>query len=295
MSEDNPIDYPLNELTAQHKDKFDLCVEVHEHFEEIKSNVAKSNAFHSDMSVYRRFIGASACQIQMTFISILKLAAEGHINDCFALLRISVELILKMEYMASDPETLSAQFRNYSLIEKIRNYQRYMELNRDSGYDFKIDLDLRDKEKIIDEFTSNKEQRKSSVLPLCRTYRFDWTKRSLTTWMKKQHGKELAKNLAIRDEKTRNLLIAAYEHGCDFVHPKATTLDKYLKRDSHDDLIGFWPNYSPDQSDIQLLLCSLIHLLLSSCRILAAVFEIKLPDQHGRLEAKATTVFASGD
>lgn len=289
---DNALfDFAKNELSIRHRDKFNLCTDIHTYFQSFEKTLADSESFKSNRVTLCIYTGIVLSQIETTYIPIVKLAAEGHVSDCYSLLRTIIELRLKLTYMAAEPDERSEQLESYFLIERIRLLQKAPSIGQ-VGLRSEVEMMVKDQSAIVDEFTRNKKQVHSNVHPFDRDYYWDWTKdENLIKWISRLDPSKDRNKLLIQDETKRNYLRSAYEFSCEYVHPKIGTLLMHMKIGPQNENIEFRLNNQPTDKDMDILLFSITFFILDLVEFLAAVHSISLPEKHWSLTSERRSIF----
>ncbi len=271
---------PENICTKKLEREFNIALEIHAYVCSIKDTVNQAEVIKQPVPPMVAFAITCFWQIEYTYISILKLCAEGHICDCMTLSRTMFENIFQVAYMKRNPQVLGEQWIRYDLIYRIRNVARARNISGslDKNVIQQVEKLAADNEDIIEEFTAKKSKKNTTILD--RRFHLNWTKLSVY---------RVAEACGLRNE-----YALIYERACDFVHPSRQTWDRYAVYNEDGSIEKFAPAPLYDDAEVREVLFAATHGLLKIIEITFDLFAIDLPTDHGGMVAKSRELLELG-
>jgi hypothetical protein len=260
---------PETECTTEHEDLFELAYKLHESFENVKDEIGESGKLVLPLPHYQAFMVTTLSRIEVTLISILYLAAHGHMQDSFILLRGILECKFQWGFMRRDIENLSQQWFDYRYALVLKSYQRVKQSSNWSKHSSKVQSDAdelySEHKSEIDAFT-----RRNSERVLDRMYWQNWTRKSI---------KDVAKAAGLKNDYD-----FPYEHCCDYVHPNPLNASKYVLTSSDGEVTGIGPVHECKRKDMELLFPTMIRAIISCLRWFCSDFDLSEQSELSNIE-----------
>jgi len=264
-------------IVDDHLREFEYALRVHSYLEGTKKFVVSRYGQNHKVTASDLFIFTSLCRVELTYMSILSLAAHGHINDAFALLRVLFESYYYAKYMCSNPEKLGEQWRDYEIIYRIRNLQRFIEGGATlPDADLQAAAELRQtKADVIDFFTKPKSLKETDMFR--RHYFEDWTRMKL---------RDVARAVELEADYRGTYFLL-----CHYIHPSSKHWHELCHLDPVNNLLTFQPTPEVDPEMLKRLLfwnsCKLLDIAVLICKYCG----LSVPDMHGSLSSELLAIF----
>lgn len=249
-----------------HRPLFELSLEVQELLGELKDTISRNKLARQEKRDL--FMMVMTTHLELTFISILRCAAEGHVGDAFALLRVSLELQYQIAYMRTDLDVLADQwmeFESVARLSKLRSFVRAGGATDEESIKA-VDRIHAEHPAAVERFV---KKRADSILEW--EFYPNWTKLTVRDMCEKSG--------LLRD------YLTVYNKLSDYVHPNSSIMGRYLLMKDNGDL-QISPNLALQSSEANLLFFSAIHVLLSGVEMLAEHFKIDLPSTYADLRER---------
>jgi len=260
--------------------EFELARDTHAFFDDVKDLITESHKIGIPPKPFEVMALASACQIELTYITVVRSLSEGHWNDCMALLRGAVEHVLHVAYMKTNKKELGEQWLRYAHAFKIKRAKLASKIEADDDVGKALHVALNyylDNKADIDEFAYAKSKELSD--PLAKKYYANWTR------------------LSVRDLADKTGLLWLYDtvfaYSCDFVHPSPEAWNRHLKFSDGDEFEGFQPNLTLSPSEAGEVISAAVFCLIHIAEILLDHTEIPYPEAHEQLVKRVNELILS--
>lgn len=248
---------------------FEILADVHENLGKFKDALNAAKVLKTPLRGCDYCVLTAISEIEISSISIGYLSAEGHIHDCFTILRRMQEYYHELEYLKTDPDKLGQQWLDYDYVKDISQYRYYRDAGGAASEEIRsaaVRL-YADHTAELDFFTRSHA---GDPDPLNRTYHLNWTK---------LNRRDLAIKAGLEED------YFAYAHFSTYVHPSISHALKHIRiKDDTVESVG--PVLGPDNGEMQNLFFSTCHILLCATEFASEFYGVNLPGEHEGLRER---------
>ncbi len=264
------VDLPQTKVVANSRNLFDYANRVLKYFEDFKQTITDKGLVSYPPKHYEVFLLTSSTQVELNFMSSLRLLAEGHVIEAFILLRTSYELLIFISYMLKDPTGRGRDWEDYNVVYRIKSLQRATKVGdvEQSLYQDELNRLLNQNKSEIDKFTRPKHLDNPKLLE--RKYYANWTRRASI------------RDIAVCADQ-KDLYDQEYEYFTLYVHPTSEIWNRYFVFSDEGKFIGLGPVLDATKKEVLHTIQAGSYSLLLLVEFLCKHFQLKLEEEHSNL------------